>query len=80
MLYRNIQTFGVPAVFGRTTLYPYEIKAMTLTNNIISAFESRESSKDWVKWESVNVKATEVLAWAGEQFRAQEDTWQNEYR
>lgn len=53
---------------------------MTLTNNIVSAFEARESAKDWGKWEKNNPKAAEVLAWAAAQYKAHEDTWQNEYK
>jgi hypothetical protein len=79
-LYRNSQTYGIPAVFGRETLYPSEMEAMTVTNNVISAFEAREASKDWTKWEQVNGKAAELLGWASKQFKKYEAEWQNESR
>jgi hypothetical protein len=55
-LYRNSQTYGIPAVFGRETLYPSEMEAMTVTNNVISAFEAREASKDWTQSSPVLAK------------------------
>lgn len=79
-LYRNSQTYGIPAVFGREVLYPFEMEAMTITNNIVSAFQARERSKDWAKWEQSNSQAAEVLAWAAKHYKTYEDTWQNEYK
>lgn len=79
-LYRNAKEYGVEAVFGRSVLSKDEMIAMTVTNNVITFFEARESSKDWVKWEQHYKKAAELLAWAAEQYKAHEAEWLNEYK
>jgi aminopeptidase N len=68
------------AVFGREILYDYEVEYMTVVNNVVSMFEAREASKDWAKWEQFNPKGAALLAWAAEQFKRHEDTWQSAYR
>lgn len=79
-LYRNLNTYGTKAVFGRSVLHVFEMDAMNITNNIVSSFEAREAAKDWSKWEENNPKAASILAWAAEQYKAFEETWQSEYR
>lgn len=53
---------------------------MTVTNNVVTLFEAREASKDWVAWEHHYKKGAELLAWAAEQYKAHEAEWLNEYK
>lgn len=74
----HAQTFGVEAVFGRSVLHEYEIVGMKVTNNIVSLFDARKKSGDWVAWEQRYPEEAEILAWAANQFKAFEAEWQNE--
>ena len=57
-----------------------EMQAMTICNNIITAFKSREGSKDWAKWEEVNPVLAEILALAAVKYKERESEWQSEYK
>lgn len=60
-LHNAIEGYGVKAVFGRDVLSPDEIVSMNITANIIKAFQSREESSDWAKWNERNPKLAEML-------------------
>jgi len=56
------------------------MSAMKITNNIVSLFEARKKSGDWVAWEHRFPEEAEILAWAANQYKAFEAEWQNESR
>ena len=57
----NIERFGVQALYGRA-LRSSEVKAMIVTQNILSAYKSRSEAEDWVKWTNDNPQAASLLA------------------
>jgi hypothetical protein len=58
----QIDRFGIEAVTGRKQLYFREYLEMTATENIIHAYQSRKSSKDWVEWARENPSAARILS------------------
>ena len=53
------------------------MSAMKITNNIVSLFEARRKSGDWVGWEQRYPEEAGILAWAASQFKEYESEWQN---
>ena len=65
---RQVNNFGVEAVFGRSVLHEYEMRAMMISRNIVEAYRARESSENWAEWEKAHAKIAESLAWAAEEY------------
>ena len=68
-LHNAVEGYGVKAVFGRDVLSPNEIMSMNITANIIKAYQSREESKDWAKWNERNPKLAEMLDLAAKVYK-----------
>ena len=59
-LLANMNKYGVRAVMGRT-LGHHEILCMNTAEAIVSAYNEKESSKDWVAWAQNNPYESRLL-------------------
>ena len=57
---RYLDRFGVQAVYGRV-LSAKEIRQMTIVENLINAYKSREQSGDWVNWAKDHKEMNKLL-------------------
>jgi hypothetical protein len=60
-LARNVNIYGIEAVFGRTILHEYEMDAMRMSLYIRQAYRARSSTDDWAKWAKANPEAAQLL-------------------
>ena len=58
----RIDRFGVEAVTGRRVLYLGELNRMIVSENIVSAYHSRQQSKNWGEWALANPGPSKLLA------------------
>ena len=59
-LLANINKYGVEAVMGRT-LGHHEILCMNTAEAIVSAYNEKSTSKDWVEWSQNNPNKSRLL-------------------
>jgi hypothetical protein len=59
-LLANMGKYGVDAVMGRTLSY-HEILCLNTADAIVSAYNEKFSSKDWVEWEQNNPGKARLL-------------------
>ena len=57
---RYINRFGVEAVYGRV-MSAKEIRQITLSERVISAYFERKASNDWASWAKENPGANSLL-------------------
>lgn len=57
----KIERFGLEAITGRRQFYFGELRQMIAAENIVTAYKSREHSKDWTEWTRNNPLLTEIL-------------------
>ena len=55
------QRFGVRAVYGRETLYSYELRQILLAERVQRAYASRNKSDNWQAWAKANPADADLL-------------------
>ena len=75
-LARNVEIYGVRAVFGRDVLHEYEMDAMRIMHYIVDTYHVRSRSSDWAKWNKDNPSDAKALDWAAAEFEKRKDQWE----
>jgi len=61
-LLRKIDRFGLESITGRRQFYFGELRRMIVSENIVTAYQSRAQSKDWASWVNKNPVMANLLA------------------
>ena len=56
-----IDRFGVAAVMGRPVLYAREIQRISIAEQVVRAYRSRQQSNDWAAWRRDNGELAKAL-------------------
>ena len=64
ILARTVDKYGAQAVFGRILSF-HEIRMMTLSDNVVTAYTERARSENWAQWAEANPGRARLLNAAG---------------
>jgi len=64
ILARTVDKYGAQAVFGRILSF-HEIRMMTLSDNVVTAYMERARSENWAQWAEANPGRARLLNTAG---------------
>jgi hypothetical protein len=64
ILSRTVDKYGAQAVFGRTLSFQ-EIRSMSLSENVYSAYQERARSENWAQWAEANPGKARLINAAG---------------
>ena len=64
VLARSVERYGAQAVFGRILSF-HELRMMTLSDNVVNAYNERQRSDNWAQWAEANHGKARLLAEAG---------------
>lgn len=65
---QKIDRFGLKAITGRDVFYFSEVNRLIYAENIVTAYEGRRQSKNWVEWATSNPVHAAKLAEAEKLF------------
>ena len=64
-----IDRYGVEQVLGKRQLSAKEIREMTLADNVLRAYRSRQASENWAAWAEAHPGENRLLIEAMEQWQ-----------